>query len=250
MDPFLECQEWDDFHPRFNLVIAELLKPLVRPRYVVRCERRVYVEHTLEDEVEFRRPDVVVQFVDAAAQKEPQSVVAEAPVECLLPISDEEEETYLVLRERESMEVVTVFETLSPANKRRGSEGRRVYLAKRDGVLRSPVHLVELDLLRGGLRPPLATRRPPGDYYAMVSRAERRPRAHVHGWSIRRRMPRIGIPLKTGDEDVVLDLQEAFAVTYDRADYELSLDYSSPVRPPVSEADESWLKQILQRTAK
>ena len=49
------------------------------------------------------------------------------------------------------MEVVTVLETLSPANKRPGGDGRREYLKKREEVLQSPSHLVEIDLLRGGL---------------------------------------------------------------------------------------------------
>ena len=44
MDPFIEDQEWEDFHSTFNTVLRESLAPGVEPRYIVRVERRVYVE--------------------------------------------------------------------------------------------------------------------------------------------------------------------------------------------------------------
>ena len=64
-------------------------------------------------------------------------------------------ETYLVVRDRETMQVVTVIELLSPSNKRRNGDGRREYLTKREEFLSSSTHLVELDFLRGGLRLPV-----------------------------------------------------------------------------------------------
>ena len=45
--------------------------------------------------------------------------------------------------------MVTVIELLSPSNKRAGDD-REQYLAKRRELLRSPAHLVEIDLLRDG----------------------------------------------------------------------------------------------------
>jgi hypothetical protein len=55
---------------------------------------------------------------------------------------EERRETFLVVRDRETLEVVTVLETLSPANKRAGGDGRREYLIKRDTVLQTATHLV------------------------------------------------------------------------------------------------------------
>ena len=60
MDPFLEFQEWEDFHATFNTVIRELLAPRLEPRYVVRVERRVYVESAGDGAPPFRRSDVSV----------------------------------------------------------------------------------------------------------------------------------------------------------------------------------------------
>src|SRR3989442_1026711 len=93
-DPFIEDQEWDDFHPTFNVVMAECLAPALDPRYVARVARRTYIEQ--------------------------------------LPGPQERRETYLVIREIPTMEIVTVIETLSPANKRASSDGRGQYLAKRE----------------------------------------------------------------------------------------------------------------------
>jgi hypothetical protein len=248
MDPYLERQEWEDFHTTLNTVIRERLSPQLEPRYVVRVERRVYVEepyHGVEELDHFRRADVVVL---AAARigtaVEPAGGVAIAPIEGELLMPQERRETYLVIRERKTMDVVTVIETLSPANKRRGGDGRREYLDKRADVISSRSHLVELDLLRGGERLPMSTPLPPGDYYAIVSRVFRRPKADVYPWSLRQPLPTIPIPLKRGDPDVPLGLQTVFTTVYDRARYDLTLDYAARLSPPLGKADAAWAKRL------
>lgn len=60
MDPFIECQVWDDFHGRFVSDLADALVPQVRPNYVVRYERRVYVESDPDDPHRFIKPDVAL----------------------------------------------------------------------------------------------------------------------------------------------------------------------------------------------
>jgi hypothetical protein len=49
MDPFIEGQEWEDFHPTFICLLREVLMPQVLPRYVVRIGARVYQEHQVEE---------------------------------------------------------------------------------------------------------------------------------------------------------------------------------------------------------
>jgi hypothetical protein len=250
MDPFVENQEWEDFHTRFNTQLADTLAPGVEPRYIVRVERRVYVEHPGDDTEEFDRFRIADVAVRSAAEEGGSlstaggTATAIAPIECELPLPQERRETYLVVRERETMQVVTVIETLSPANKRAGGDGRREYLAKREKVLQSNSHLVELDLLRGGERLPLLTPLPPGDYYAIVSRAGRRPRAQLYAWTLRQPLPSVPIPLKRGDPDVPLDLQTAFTTVYDRARYRLSIDYNAPLSLPLNEGDFHWAKNL------
>ena len=163
--------------------------------------------------------------------------------ECELPMPIERQETYLVIRDRETMKVVTVIEVLSPSNKRRNGDGRREYLTKRVEILSSPTHLVELDLLRGGMRLPVVGSLPPGDYYAIISRVKRRPRCEVYAWTLRDTLPSIPIPLKQGDDDAVVPLQEVFDTVYQRARYDLSVKYDATLDPPLNESELQLMTQ-------
>jgi hypothetical protein len=248
MDPFIEQQEWEDFHATFNTVVRETLAPALKPRYLVRVERRVYVEHPPECEAveAMRLGDVAVVAIDTEATMPEQrnATIAAEPVVCMLAMPEQRRETYLVIRDRELQMVVTIVETLSPSNKRRGGNGWREYLTKRDQTVSSPSHLVELDLLRGGSRLPMKHPLPLGDYYRIVSRAELRPNADVYAWSLHQPMPTIRIPLLPADGHVPLDLQSVFNIVYERAAYELSLDYTADLDPPLSENDRRWLHEL------
>lgn len=261
MDPFLEQQEWSDFHADFNTVMREQLAGRLEPRYFVRVERRIYMEKLASEDlpeteprVSWKKPDVSIGFSESSPgslEFESKGGVAVAdeelePMECLLLEPVEHQESYLVVRETGSGEIVTVIETLSPANKRAGSTGRNEYLEKREMTLNSPVHLVELDLLRGGERLPMRSL-PSADYYALVSRAARRPRVVVYSWELPRRLPKIPIPLKPEDPEPKLDLQAALTTVYDRAKYQLSVDYSKKLQPPLDDDAQSWLYGIVNQ---
>jgi len=85
------------------------------------------------------------------------------------------------------------------------------------------------------------------EYYAMVSRANRRPHTELYRWKLQQRMPEISIPLTKGDPDVPFDLQRAFANVFDRAHYDLSLDYTVPLDAPPSPDEEPWLREVVAR---
>lgn len=254
MDPFIESQAWETFHHEFIAVLLESLTPRVRPRYVVRVDERVYVEHEPGERLHFIRPDVTVlehegreaPFEGAAGAA---TAVAAIPVVLTLPIPERRREAFLTIRERKTMEVVTIIEVLSPGNKRPGSDGRREYLSKREAVLQSLTHLVELDLLRGGERLPTIEPLPPADYYAFVCRGQRRPKTEVYPWSLRHPLPSIPVPLSGDDPDVVLGMQAIFNLVYDRAGYDYSLDYHRPVEPPLSGADATWGQRFLEESS-
>jgi Protein of unknown function (DUF4058) len=250
MDPFIEGQRWEDFHHEVISGIRAALIPAVRPRYVVEVQERVYVERPNEVPAGFITPDASV----VEPRRGPEgcsgaiglaTAVEVATVTCTLPMPERRHEYFLVLRERASGTVVTVIEVLSPSNKRRGSDGRREYLNKRDTVLLSPAHLVELDLLRGGGRLPTIEPLPAADYYVFVSPEHRRPKTDVYCRSLRDRLPTIPVPLAGEDAEVSLDLQAVFTSVYDRAGYDYSLDYRRPVEPPLSEADATWVREVL-----
>jgi len=257
IDPFIEGQLWDDFHHAFIEGIREALMPKVRPKYLVTVERRVYLERTVTDH---QPPSATPIRPDVTIAKERESVgtaiaVAEkVGVEVMaktftipLPIPERVEEPFITIRDRESREIVTVIEVLSPANKRANSDGRREYLQKREAILLSGTHLVELDLLRGGERMPTKEPLPAADYYALIAEVRRRPYALGFAWTIREPLPTIPIPLKEGDPEVMLDLQGIFTTVYDRAGYDYMLDYGREVEPPLSEEDKAWVRQVLER---
>ncbi len=106
---------------------------------------------------------------------------------------------------------------------------------------------MELDLLRGGRAMPMRTELPPCDYVAMISRADRRPRVQIYGWSLRQRLPEIRLPL-LGDETILLDLQEVVEIVYGDAGYEHIIDRSVRLLPPVSEEDPAWIQSRIRAT--
>lgn len=260
MDPFIESQVWEDFHLHYMSAMLEPLALQVRPRYVVRAERRIYVEHARGDPARHLRADVAVaRTPEPAPSHDPAGPSSRAdrgpsddsiPVVLTLPMPEEKRESYLTIRHRDTLEVVAIIELLSPTNKRTGSDGQREYLEKREQVLTSATHLIELDLLRVGDRLPTVEPLPSGDYYAFVSRANRRPSVEVYAWTLRDPMTTIRVPLSEGDSDVELDLQDVFNTVYERVGYDYSLDYRAAVYPPLGESAARWVEEILKSTGK
>jgi hypothetical protein len=101
-------------------------------------------------------------------------------------------------------------------------------------MLRTPAHLVEIDLLRGWAPLPVRSR-PVCDYSVLVSRAERRPKAGFWAIKLRERLPLIPVPLRLEDGDVQIDLQAALNSAYDAAAYERFIyEVTTPCGQPKS----------------
>lgn len=242
MDPWLEHPgRWPDVDGMLVTTLREALGRAVRPRYVVTMDERVYVDD--EPEAELMRPDVAVRGSGPGA---PSGTTTSTPVVVPTVLDAEVRERFLEVRDADSREVVTAIEVLSPTNKRGpASEGRQQYLEKRRRVLRSATHLVEIDLLRGGDRVPMRRPLPPGDYHVVVSRASRRPDCEVYPVALRERLPIVAIPLR-GDESAPLDLQAVVETAYDRAGYDLIVDYAAEPSPPLGAADRAWARERVQ----
>ena len=254
MDPYLEGQVYRDFHSRCIDEIASTLQPLLLPHYVALIEERVYLERQPEAPFRAVSPDVAVmrdwariQARDphTAASREGSTAVMVKPVTIPIVVPEETTQTYIEVRQGETHELVSVIELLSPTNKSTRSDGYGEYLAKREQILRSRVHLVEIDLLRGGQRMPMRETLPPADYYVVLSRSSDRPLSQVWPITLRDRLPEIPIPLLGADAPVSLDLQHCMNETYDRACYGSFLDYRHGARPPLSRDDALWAESIL-----
>ena len=148
---------------------------------------------------------------------------------------------------RPLIQLVTVIEILSPSNKRAGHEDCVEYRRKRRDLLRSSTHLMEIDLLRGGERPPLAEPVPSAAYYVVLSREIRRPTVEVWPIQLASPLPVVPVPLLEPDPDVPMDLGAAVASVYERGAYERTIDYQSPPPPPALSVEEAaWVEQLLR----
>lgn len=88
---------------------------------------------------------------------------------------------------------------------------------------------------------------PEAPYFVILSRAERRPVAQVWPIPFAEPLPVLPVPLLDPDPDVPLDLGGAVAAVYERASYDLRIDYvRSPPGPPLTVADTAWLESRLQ----
>lgn len=253
MDPYLEDPYlWEAVHLTFMGAMAEILLPQVLPKYWVAIERRIYMDVEEREEGRGARPDVVVSREPGAAgmvRPAPTALTIE-PVLAEPAVAFEVRQTFLRIVRRARQEVVTIIELLSHANKRPGSEGRGSYLAKRQEILRSGAHLVEIDLLREGTRLPFKTPLPPADYCAVVHRVATRPKAEVYCMRLRDSLPGIPVPLSDGDPDAMLDLRRAVEITYERRRYDHEIEYAGETVPPLEGADREWAAALLRRAGK
>lgn len=248
MDPFLEMPPfWGDFAPTLLAEIRNALLPRLLPRYDVRIEEYLVVT---QEELRLHRvrPDVTISTTERWQPGGEGGVAVAEPTTVELEYPDIELQTqrHLRLIHRPTGRVVTVMELLSPTNKTPGEDGLDTYLEKRAEFLASRCHLVEFDLLRGGERLPMAGPLPRGEYYAYVGRVGRRPRCQIMAWPLRAALPTVPIPLLPSDPEVTLDLQAAFRAAYEPSLYDRRLPYDQPLLPPLSAADEAWVRDQLR----
>jgi Protein of unknown function (DUF4058) len=250
MNPYLEHPEiWPGVHLLLIAAIAEFLTPQLRPKYAVSVEVRLY-ETSGDQALLVGIPDVSVQMT-AQSTKSEVSLVAVAepvaqPIRVAVPMPQTIRQGYLEIREVKSKEVVVVIELLSPVNKRPG-KGRQTYESKRERVLGSMTHLVEIDLLRAWEPMPMYTDEFHSHYRILVSRGDCRPTADLYPFDLKDAIPAFPLPLRSGDQEPVLPLKELLDRVYDRAAYDLKIDYDSTPIPALAPTDAAWADAVLRR---
>jgi hypothetical protein len=247
MDPYLETPAlWSDFHARFITYWSDALIDCLPSNYEARIDEKVNLVEVSPPRSRRIEPDVAITQRERSLSPSPApaGVATLEPIPRSLLIEEEVHERRIEILHRPDRTLVAVLEMLSPANKE--EPGRALYLAKRNALLHHPVHLVELDLLLKGQRLPVEDGLPPGEYYALVSRWDRRPICDVYAWTMRQVLPAIPIPLLPPDPDVWLDLGAVFRTAYARARYDRSIDYTAP--PPVA-LDAQRLTWVMERAS-
>lgn len=245
MNPYLERRSaCRSFHQNFLDAAQTALIEQVHPRYFVQLEATLYIhEPAAEERRLFGQADFGLTAKDPGGGSATIPHATSAPAYASLPTGVAVEEVYsLEIRDSEGNELVTVFELLSPTNKYAGPD-REQYLGKRRHVFRSQTHLVEVDLLRGGPRMPLAGL-PHSDYCAIVSRVEERPRVGVWPWRLRDPMPIVPVPLRASEPDAQLDLKAILDRLYDEKRYSDYI-YAGPPEPRLAPDDAAWASQFV-----
>jgi Protein of unknown function (DUF4058) len=242
MDPYLENPAiWSDFHASFVTYWRDALLDCLPDHYEVRIDEKVSLVEVVPPQKKLIEPDVAVtRSPGAQTGPRPSNGVATIePVTMSLVIEEESHQRHLEILHRPDRRLVATLELLSPANKE--EPGRSLYLEKRNALAYHPVHLIELDLLLKGRRLPFDKDLPNGDYFAMISHGDRRPKCDVYAWTIRDPLPVIPIPLLAPDPDVLFNLAALFRTTYERGRYARSLDYKSPPFVVLNDATKTWV---------
>ncbi|MEI7687152.1 MAG: DUF4058 family protein [Planctomycetota bacterium] len=246
MDPYLESPAyWPDFHHTFISCWREILADRLPDSYDARIGERVNLVQLEPDVVKLISPDVAISQGPGLKRVATSGRVAMLEP-ALIPQTFVEEirESYIEILHRPDRSLVSVLELLSPTNKT--GSGFYEYEYKRSNILKQNVHLFELDLLRLGDAPVLSQPLPPGDYRALLTRAERRSYCNVYTFSMRQSLPMLPIPLRAPDPDLTMDLQAVFELAYQRGRYARSVRYDQPTNLPLPEVDRVWIAERLR----
>ena len=250
MDPWLEHPwHWPGVHTHLITAIGDALNATLPKKYYADIEERLYVCQPDDPITRVIVPDAIIREHQKILERTAQiaSAVQRSTATLQAPIVEpiEFRESRVEIRTVDKNRIVTVIEMHSPANKTRGSKGRRHYIRKRNNVLDSSAHFVEIDLLRGGERFGSFAMLPPSDYLIAVSREPIRPTADWWLVPLEQRLPEIQIPLRKGDADIPFDLQAVLNTVYDRSDYGRRLHYDQPPEPPLTPAQAAWASELV-----
>jgi hypothetical protein len=254
MDPFLEDPAvFPDLHDSLITYSRESLQSRLPEPYYCVIGSRIW----MEPHQRLIGPDVRVQrkVRKAARHKSGGTAVRTRSEPVIISVIPEEvRETLVEIRvpDERGDRLVTVIEVLSPTNKTMGAPGRESYLRKQEEVLDSKVHLIEVDLLRGGAHTTAVAKdialhtAGPFDYHVCLRDFERPNHYSVYPVRLEDKLPEIIVPLLPGDAPMTLDVQQLFDRCYDTGPYDRWVQYDREMpAPPLSAEQIKWVKQIL-----
>jgi hypothetical protein len=247
MDPYLESPaNWRDVHGTFLAEARGAINRVLPPGFVARTEQRLYVvepDRSIYPDIMVSRrvPTPPTAVTGATAVIDPPIIYSAPP--------EEVTEGYIeIIALEPERHVVTVIELLSPGNKAPGA-GHEEYVRKRGQLLRSEIHLLEIDLLRAGQHTvgvPQA-QGPGREYIVSLHRGDGAWRFETWAFGVRDRLPRVAVPLTAQLPDVPLDLQTVIDVVYDEGRYGETLNYTQEPEPPLSATDAAWADALLRQ---
>jgi hypothetical protein len=226
--------------------IARRLNRQLLPRYNALTTRRYVMDTPEESEILIGGiyPDVAV--VKQGQPQEDSGAVSTIapPLRMATLIRTHVPHITVEIRDVANRQVITVIEVLSPTNKR--GDGYMEYIDQRERILRSPTHLMEIDLLRKGNRVPMRGTLPSVPYFVFICRLERRLATDIRPITLDQPLPEVPVPLLPGDADAKLDLQQALTNVYDENGLSYMIDYSQPPEVPIAPEQAAWIDERLR----
>jgi len=252
MDPYLEDpSEWGGVHHALIVAIAAQLNLRLPAGFRAKIEQYIRVEESegdSEPERRLRNPDVFIPDTPSPYRNGSSTALLSSPtLEMVLLPGELTRHRRVLIETLDGRNVLTALELLSPSNKKIGPD-RSAYLNKRNEYLAAGTNLVEVDLLRSGLRLPVGNPAPPvADYYILVSAAERRPMTSVWAFSVRQSIPNFAVPLLPQIGSVVLELRSCLDRVYDEGRYGQAVDYTAPPAFAMKDSDAAWATELLSK---
>ena len=255
MDPWLELR-WRDVHASIVIYIRNELQRQLPDTLVARAEEDILVD-AADQPPKLVRPDATVAEERPGAEAGGVAVLA-PPATVAKPflvrvVEPELDRRVEIIDLASGERVVTAIEVLSPSNKLPG-RARDAYRAKQRDFIAGGVNFIEIDLVRQGhwvfsadeAMVPLPLRTP---YMVCVFRATQPDVRAFYSLPLREELPRIAIPLRSGDRDVALGLQAVINQAYEDGRYERT-DYRRPLNPPLSAEDAAWATDLLRKAGR
>ena len=261
MDPFLEHPSlFPDLHDRLITYLSEELNRSLPQPYYAGIAARVWVEQSgrsIEPDVRVQRPrESNGSAGGGRGASEGGVALAEAvgakPVLVYAPLVERREPFVEIYDGSGEGRLVTAVEVLSPSNKAPGDHGQGLYQRKQDELLHGSVHLIEIDLLRGGEHTVAAPRNLAVarvghfDYLICTHLSNSFGEFLIYPVRLEDRLPRIAVPLLPGAGAVAVELQPLLDRCYDAGRYAQRVRYNSAPVPPLTAEQDGWARGVLR----
>lgn len=252
MNPFLESYVWPGFHSSLAQAVKHQLNKILPLDLVAEIAVSFYGTDIQLDRVPHVKPDTYIQKgMDTGSLEEPVSpygsTLTPATLEdAISPRSKPREKHFAVKITKPNGELggelIAAVEILSPTNKK--GEDLSIYRRKRTEYYYAGVHLLEIDLLRGGKRPVYKKQWPKFSYSIQLVDALKH-KLRFWGLNLQDTLPVISLPLRAKDDPVMLNLQKAIRWVFESSRYEQSLEYWNGIPgPPLSPTDQEFIDSI------
>ena len=160
-------------------------------------------------------------------------------------VNDPVTESFVEIREKNGGRLISVVEFISPSNKLPGP-GREKYRQKQRELEAADVHLVEIDLVRAGERVfgfpgPIAESCAP----LLMAHIRKGYEHRLYAFSIGDRLPKLPVPLRYEENEIVLDLQPIHDQCYHDGAYD-DIDYSRDPNLALDPEIAAWADVLLR----